>query len=151
MTEQEIIQLFITAAEEHAAVKWSDVGATGFLFNPQRDIIFPAFFLQPSGAVVSGTTKTDSYSLYVMDVPTRDVNVDNQAFEWDVNDVSSRDTTLQIIQDIIGKVRVENGIYLNIDLETLTQDNEQLDGAVGWRADISVSQSFLTTNEGFPT
>ena len=86
-----------------------------------------------------------------MDVPTRDVNVDNQAFEWDVNDVSSRDTTLQIIQDIIGKVRVENGIYLNIDLETLTQDNEQLDGAVGWRADISVSQSFLTTNEGFPT
>ena len=151
MTEQQIIQLFVDAAEAHTGLKWSDVGTSTFLFNTQRDLIFPALFIQTQGATVANETMTNTFTIYCLDLPIMEGEINNQDFEWDKRLVESRDTTLQILQDIIGKVRVENGIHLTMTIGAFVQDNEQLDNATGWRVDLQIGHDFLTTNIGFPT
>ena len=150
MNEKDVIQLFVDAAAAHEAVLWSDVGTRSFLFDDQRDIIFPCLFIQPLGATVANETITHSLTLYCLDLPISDIEINNQDFEWDTNAVDSRDTSLQILKDIIGKIRVENGVLLTLEVSDFVQDNEQLDGAAGWRVDLLLSQYFLTTDVGFP-
>ena len=150
MNEQQVIQLFVDAAKAHPSVLWSDVGTHSFLFDAQRDLIFPCLFIQPLGATVANETITHSLTLYCLDLPISDIEINNQDFEWDTNAVDSRDTTLQILKDIIGKIRVENGVLLTLEASDFIQDNEQLDGAAGWRVDLLLSQYFLT-DDNFPT
>ena len=150
MTEQQIIQVFIDAAEAHPDVKWSDVGTAGFLFRDGANLIYPAFFVQPQGAVLDNEQLTNTFTLYCLDLPLPEEEFDSQAFGWNTNPVASRDTTLQIIRDIIGKIRVENGIQLTYTYGPLVQDGDSIGGWSGWRIDVEVGRYFGTTDTTFP-
>ena len=151
MNEKELIQLFIDAAEAHTAVKWSDVGSSGFLFRDGANLIYPAFFVQPLSAVYDNEQLTNTFTLYSLDLPLPEEEFDSQAYGWNQNPVDSRDTTLQILKDIIGKVRVENGVQLTINAGPFTQDGDSIGGWSGWRVDVTIGRYFLTTDTGFPT
>ena len=150
MTEQQIIQVFIDAAEAHPDVKWSDVGTSGFLFRDGANLIYPAFFVQPQGAVLDNEQLTNTFTLYCLDLPLPEEEFSSQAFGWNTHPVQSRDTTLQIIRDIIGKIRVENGIQLTYTYGPLVQDGDSIGGWSGWRIDVEVGRFFGTTNATFP-
>ena len=151
MTEREIIQKFVDAAQVHPSVVWSDVGRSDFLFDSQRNIQFPCFFVQPTGATSGDLTLTLNYTLYCLDLPSNEIEVDNQAFAWDTAMVDSRDKTKQILEDIVKKVTLENQQDFRIETSSIVQDNSQLDGAIGYRVSITIETQEFYNLSNFPS
>ena len=149
--EAQIIQKFADAASTHPSVNWFDSGTAEFLFSKERQIDYPVLFVQSTDGSSASEQTVLSFTLYALDLPNTEVAVSNTAFQWDKRLTEARDKTQQIIQDIVGTVTLENQQDYLIELTgTLLHDSTVTgDGAVGWRADITVTFDSPATKPTF--
>ena len=152
MNEANIIALFRDAAMAHMSVEWFDYGTVEFLFDNQRDLEFPAVFLQHTGASGDDVRTTQNFTLYSMVSNPTEVEIDNTAYEYDTRDVNARQTARQILDDIIGEVKLKNlqNFILTVSAYVLEDAALRGDGTLAWRADISINHDTPINNANFP-
>ena len=142
MTEEQIINLFSQAADDHPAVRWFDFGyieEVGDLDQWTGNVDTPAVLLSSTGITSADLRFQYGYNLYVMVIPDNERQVDHQAFEWSSADVVSRDSALQIVKDIIGEVKGNNRQAFTVNIEEIVQDANRVSSAVGFRARFTIS------------
>lgn len=139
-TNKEQIDLFRQAAEDHTAVNWFDAGPKEFIFSNNTDLIFPAVYIQTTGEELALGRKETSYAVYVFDKPLRDTQVDNQAFQYDSNIATARDTAFQILKDVLETVKNGNlqNFTLTVDGAIALSDREH-EGEVGYSSLITIA------------
>ena len=151
MTETQLIQLFADAADLHSAIKWFDEGPADFLFNSERNIDYPALFVQSTGATPGDNRVSYTYTVYCVDQPTLPAETNPQAFEWDSSLSDSRGVTLTALTDVVSKVKFDNLQKFILSKDAIVPDNDRLpDGYVGYRVDISIDMDFVKNNANFP-
>ena len=150
--ELEIVNLFRQAAMSHPAVKWFDVGYTDFLFDSQRDLEFPCVFLQSNGVTNGDLRLTSSFTLYCLDLPLTEMENCPTYFDYQPQYINSRDTTISIINYVLGEVRGPNRQKFSLRrIGPAVPDGGQLDGATGYRINIEIEyDSILATVAKFP-
>ena len=151
MSETQLIQLFADTAQRHAAIKWFDEGPADFLFNSERNIEYPALFVQSTGAAPGDNRVTYNYTVYCVDLPALPTETDPTAFEWDSNLSDSRGVTLTALTDVVSSVRFQNQQKFILTRDAIVPDNDSLpDGYVGYRVDISIDMDYVKDNANFP-
>ena len=156
MNEQQLIQLFADACDAHSAVKWFSHGAQDFTYSPMADAEYPLVFVQSTGASAGDLRITYDFVVYALVTPLPEPEYASQDFAWDTGLVQARDTALQILKDIIGRVRLPNQQNFVLTTDAYVSDgnrhiNDNNASAVGWRADISIELDFVQDNANFPT
>ena len=154
MNEEQLVQLFADAARLHTGVNWFAHGAQDFTFAPQADIQFPMVFAQSTGASAGDNRITYNFTIYSLVVPLPSPELDETGFQWDDTAVEARDTALQILKDIVGRVRLQNQQDFTLTHTGWTSDGDRLIddyNAVGWRTDITIEMDFVQNNANFPS
>ena len=155
MDQQQLIQLFADAARAHTAVHWFDSGSRDFTFTNMANIEYPMVFLQSTGASAADNRITYNFTVYSLVQPLPEPQVNEMNFEWDTAIAESRDTALQILKDVVGRVRLNNRQNFTLahtawvsDGDRLVSDNNA--NAVGWRTDITINMDFIQDDSNFP-
>ena len=156
MDERDLIQLFANAAQSHSSVNWFDHGARDFTFTSMANIQYPMIFLQSTGAAAGDNRITYNFTVYSLVSPLPEPEVNEMTFEWDTAIVDARDQSLQILKDIVGRVRLTNLQNFTLTHSAWVQDGDRLvtdndANAVGWRTDISIEMDFVQNNSNFPS
>ena len=156
MNEQTLIQLFADAANAHSAVKWFSHGAQDFTYSSMADVEFPILFVQSTGADPGDLRITYNFTVYALATPLPEPDYDSLAFAWDSGLVEARDTALQILKDIIGRVKLNNQQNFILSTNGFVSDgnrhiSDTNGSAVGWRTDVSIEMDFATDDSNFPT
>ena len=154
MNETQLIQLFADATRMHSAANWFDAGSRDFTFTEMANIQFPLVFLQSTGASAGDNRITYNFTVYSLVVPLPVPELDEITFEWDTTGVEARDTALQILKDIVGRVRLQNQQDFTLTHTGWTSDGDRFISdynAVGWRTDITIEMDFVQNNANFPS
>ena len=137
-TEVGILNRLATIARDNNALAWFDHGDQEFLFDDQRRVEYPALMVQTTGWNFDRTNTTYNFTLYVMDNPVSDTQVDNSDYEWDSNTATSRDTTAAIMRDVVGAFALSTA-QQDYRVELLGNTTGFARGrAQGWRLDLQV-------------
>ena len=153
MDERDLITLFQNATRQHNATPYFKHGAQDFTFAPQADIQFPMVFVQSTGATAGDRRITYNFTVYALVIPLPSPELDDTGYEWDTTAVDARDTALQILKDIVGRVRLTNQQEFTLTHAGWTSDGDRLISdynAVGWRTDITIEMDFVQDNANFP-
>ena len=151
MNETQLIQLFANAASSHTAFVWFDSGSSSFLFDSKRNLQYPAFFLQSTGASAGDGSITYSYTAYALTIPNVAANANHLAFEWDQGRSQARVDMLTGLTDVVSFVRLNNRQTMTFEIGDYVQDFDALEGAVGYRVDFSITMDFVKSNANFPS
>ena len=108
MNEVTLIELFRDAARSHRSIEWFDAGPLEFLFNNQRNLEFPALFVQHLRSVGGDVRTSQFFTVYSLVSNPRDEEIDNNNFEWNDVDANARQTARQILDDVLGEVRLNH-------------------------------------------
>ena len=155
MTEQQLIQLFATAADKHSVCNWFSHGAQDFTYSSMADVKFPLLFVQSTGADPGDARITYNFTVYALATPLPEPEVDSPAFAWDTGLVEARDTALQILKDIVGRVQLPHQQDFILTTTGFVSDgnrhiSDNNGSAVGWRTDISIEMDFVQDDSNFP-
>ena len=152
MNEQELIQLFAQEAEDHAAINWFDQGSPEFDFTAMKDITAPLLYVQTIGATEADNRLTYTFTIYCLDLPAIESEVDNSAFAWDSNYVAARDACKAALRDVICEVKVQNKTNFTLaNTGSLVSDGDADTAFVGWRQTITITQNTDYDTVNFPT
>lgn len=146
-TQKGLVDLFRTAAEDHAAVNFFNAGNLEKVFSENHDLVFPALYIQTLGGSYLDAQQSYQFRLYAFDKPLIDSEQDHQAFEYDSNVIESKDTINQILKDILATIKYidQQSLAITFDTPIVPSDREQ-EGEVGWAVTISITMdSPLTT------
>lgn len=155
MNENDLIELFRASAQAHSGVNWFRHGSVPFAFSAMNGAQYPFFYLQSIGQSSDGTRLSRNFTAYCLVTPLPEENLTDQ-FVYDDTIVQSRDTALQILQEVIGRVRLTNLSRFTLEHTAWVDDANRLlsdtdSGAVGWRTDFTITSDFLYNNSDFPT
>lgn len=142
-TNRQAIELFQEAARDHVSVNWFDSGPMEYIFNNNKDFLFPAIYLQTLGEELTLGRRISTYALYVLDNSLRASEVDHQEFEWDTRLVDSRDTTFAILGDIVKTVKDANlqNFTMTVTGAIALSDREK-EGEVGYSASVTIDAPY---------
>lgn len=143
-TEKQYADLFKQAAEDHLSLDWFDYGNLEQIFTNNADLIFPALYLQLIDTTIGDGVVTRQYRMYVLDTPVQDTEQNHQLFEYDDNLPNSRDTTLQILRDIVTTVQNldRQSFKLEVTGAAATSDREK-EGEVGWATNFTITNDYI--------
>ena len=152
MTESQLIRLFASACAAHRSVEWFDYGSADFLFNNQRDLEFPAVFLQHLGAQGDDVRTTQQFNIYSIVSAPQEAEINNTAYEFNTNEVNARETARQILDDIIGEVKNKNLQRFTLTRNAYVLEDAALrgDGGVAWRCTFEINHDTPINNSEFP-
>lgn len=140
LNEGRIIALFRDAAQAHLSVNWFNAGRLEYIFSDQHDEEFPAVYLQTLSGSLNDQVQSYSFRMYVFDVAATEPELNHRAFEYDTNLIVSRDTSIQILKDLVGDVVVANrqtfGYTFDTDFALGDRENE---GQAGWAVSFTMS------------
>ena len=156
MNETSLVTLFSNAAEAHSAVEYFSAGAQDFTYSSMADIEFPMLFCQSTGAEAGDLRITYNFTIYALVTPLPEPQVDVATFAFDSGLTEARDTALQILKDIIGRVKLNNQQNFILTTNGFVSDgnrhiSDTNGSAVGWRTDVSIEMDFATDDSNFPT